>query len=165
MLLASIIIRVKQKQSHILQLCSMFIITDKNVQNVQFFNFFVVRDLPLLPLYQTNACKTCKFINSSNELRRQILTLMSMPYQNKRFESTRLQSKIKSSFGVTGSPSFSALTPPSLSFHSKHQQKAHQKKRTADPNCPMPPQSCKNTAKTGTKGKQQDYKKVNSRFS
>ena len=138
----------------------MFIITDKNVQNVQFFNFFVVRDLPLLPLYQTNACKTCKFTNSSNELRRQILTFMSMPYQNKRFESTRLQSKIKSSFGVTGSPSFSAFTPPSLSFRSKHQQKAHQKQRTADPNCPMSPKTCKHAAKTGTEGKQQNHKKI-----
>ncbi len=142
----------------------MFIITDKNVQNVQFFNFFVVRDLPLLPLYQTNACKTCKFTNSSNELRRQILTFMSMPYQNKRFESTRLQSKIKSSFGVTGSPSFSAFTPPSLSFRSKHQQKAHQKQRTADPNCPMSPKTCKHAAKTGTEGKQQDHKKIYTRF-
>ena len=47
----------------------------------------------------------------------------------------------------------------------KHQKKTYEKQYTADPNCPMPPQSCKNTAKTGTKGKQQDYKKVNSRFS
>ena len=94
----------------------MFIITDKNVQNVQFFNFFVVRDLPLLPLYQTNACKTCKFTNSSNELPRQILTFMSMPYQNKRFESTRLQSKIKSSFGEQVLPLFRlSLLPHSLS--------------------------------------------------